>query len=247
MSLNTAKFIIDFFRSIRSKKTVFVSIGFLLFALESTMVRAGSIRFIGQKKKLNISVLENISSSSNLWAKKNNFSLLVKDEKKKNLNALKIKNRFCDKQDVKALVEKMLLDLPGYANRATQRARRLQRDSEVYSYILLAGKPEFKPLPLNSEEYVQKKENSRDSEEKVEQVFFTTLERQYMQGKAVELQHFHWMLLTKSPTGWRMVMMFSQIGSFPQDEVATPPRDSSNGVIAQGVKTWLRDCRAGIS
>ena len=41
-------------------------------------------------------------------------------------------------------------DLPSYANRASQRARRLQRKTDVYSYMSVAGKPDFTPLPLNS-------------------------------------------------------------------------------------------------
>lgn len=61
----------------------------------------------------------------------------------------------------------------------------------------------------------------------------------------MELQQFHWLFLTKADTGWWMVMMFSQTGSDRKQELSTPPQDSSNGVVAQGIKTWLRDCRTG--
>jgi hypothetical protein len=71
------------------------------------------------------------------------------------------------------------------------------------------------------------------------------LERQYIGKKAIELQEFHWLLLTKTTTGWRLVMMFSQIGSYSKEQPISPPRDSSNGTVAQGVNTWLRDCEAG--
>jgi hypothetical protein len=108
--------------------------------------------------------------------------------------------------------------------------------------MLVAGRPEFTPLPLNLEEYSAA---SKSSASGVEQVFFTTLERQYIGNKAVELQEFHWLLLTKTQIGWRLVMMFSQIGSYPAQQPISPPRDSSNGTVAQGVKTWLRDCQAG--
>jgi hypothetical protein len=144
----------------------------------------------------------------------------------------------CSTQSLENLTSQLLQDLPSYANRATQRARRRSRSSDVYSYMLVAGRPEFAPLPLNLD-----KSTSNTTE--VEQVFFTTLERQYIAGKAVESQQFHWLLLTKSNTGWRFVMMFTQIGSYPQKQVVSPPRDSSNGVVAQAIKTWLRDCRAG--
>lgn len=66
-----------------------------------------------------------------------------------------------------------------------------------------------------------------------------------MGKKAVEFQEFHWLLLTKTKSGWRLVMMFTQTGAYPKQQPPLPPRDSSNGAIAQGVKAWLRDCQAG--
>ena len=149
----------------------------------------------------------------------------------------------CSEQNLETLTTQLLQDLPSYTNRASQRARRLRRSSDVYSYMLVAGKPEFTPLPLNLEEYSA--DTPKSSASGVEQVFFTTLERQYIGKKAVELQEFHWLLLTKTKTGWQIVMMFSQIGSYSGEQPVSPPRDSSNGTVAQGVKTWLRDCQAG--
>lgn len=150
--------------------------------------------------------------------------------------SLNQKETLCSQTSLEKLTTQLLRDLPGYANRASQRARRRNRSSDIYSYMLVAGKPEFAPLPLNIDE--------RQNTTVVEQVFFTTLERQYISGKAVESQQFHRLLLTKSLTGWRLVMMFTQEGNYPQQQVVSPPRDSSNGVVAQAVKTWLRDCRA---
>ncbi|BBD67796.1 hypothetical protein NIES4072_49060 [Nostoc commune NIES-4072] len=149
----------------------------------------------------------------------------------------------CSEQNLETLTIQLLQDLPSYTNRASQRARRLSRSSDVYSYMLVAGRPEFTPLPLNLEEYSA--DASKSSASGVEQVFFTTLERQYIGKKAVELQEFHWLLLTKTKIGWRLVMMFSQIGSYSGQQPVSPPRDSSKGTVAQGVKTWLRDCQAG--
>jgi hypothetical protein len=51
--------------------------------------------------------------------------------------------------------------------------------------------------------------------------------------------------LTQTATGWRLAMMFSRIGSYPAKNPPSPPRDSSNGVVGQAVRAWLRDCRAG--
>ncbi|WP_223265231.1 hypothetical protein [Nostoc sp. 'Peltigera membranacea cyanobiont' 210A] len=149
----------------------------------------------------------------------------------------------CSQQNLETLTIQLLQKLPSYTNRATQRARRLSRSSQVYSYMLVAGKPEFTPLPLNLEEYSA--DASKSAASGVEQVFFTTLERQYIDKKVVELQEFHWLLLTKTKSGWQLVMMFSQAGSHSQQQPLSPPRDSSNGTVAQGVKAWLRDCEAG--
>lgn len=145
----------------------------------------------------------------------------------------------CANQDLEKLTNKMLRDLPAYFNRATQRARRLDRSVEVYSYMLVAGKPDFQPLPLRSWGDV-----ATDGGGGVKQVFFTTLERQYLKGKAVQLQGFHWLFLTKTQSGWRVAMLYSQIGGYPKRKPPTPPRESSNSAVGQGIKTWLRDCRA---
>ncbi|MCX7594434.1 MAG: hypothetical protein N2235_11850 [Fischerella sp.] len=149
----------------------------------------------------------------------------------------------CLEQDIETLTTQLLRDLPSYANRIIQRARRLRRSTDVYSYVLVAGRPEFTPLPLNPSEDTDAE--SKNASKDVEQVFFTTLERQYVGEKAVELQQFHWLFLTKAKSGWWMVTMFSQTGSYPKNNPPTPPRDSSNGVVAQGIRMWLRDCRAG--
>ena len=148
----------------------------------------------------------------------------------------------CSEQNLETFTIQLLEDLPSYTNRVSQRARRLSRSSDVYSYMLVAGRPEFTPLPLNLEEYST---DAKTAASGVEQVFFTTLERQYIGKKAVELQEFHWLLLTKTKTGWHLVMMFSQIGSHSAQQPLSPPRDSSNGTVAQAVNTWLRDCEAG--
>ncbi|QLE59559.1 hypothetical protein FD725_27230 [Nostoc sp. TCL26-01] len=149
----------------------------------------------------------------------------------------------CPEQNLELLTTRLLRDLPSYSNRASQRARRLRRSSDIYSYMLVAGKPEFQPLPLNLDSSEIERQKSAGSE--VQQVFFTTLARQYLDGKVLELQEFHWLLLTKTQRGWDLVMMFTQTGAYPQKQPPSPPRDSSNGIVAQGIKTWLRDCQTG--
>ncbi len=145
--------------------------------------------------------------------------------------------------DVETLTSQLIRDLPSYANRVIQRSRRLNRTVDSFSYVLVAGKPEFAPLSLGPGQY-----SSAASVADVEppkQVFITTLERQYLGGKAIESQHYHWLFLTQTPGGWRLALMFSRIGSSSPGRSPTPPRESSKGVIGQAVTIWLRDCRAG--
>ena len=164
----------------------------------------------------------------------------IKEREKTNSSR---ESSICVQADIETLMTELLRDLPGYANRASQRARRSGRTTQTYSYMLMAGKPEFTPLPTNPVEDIEN--ISKNSQEKdVRQVFFTTLERQYIKGKPIQSQQFHWLFLTKAEDGWQMVMMFTQTGSYPKSKPPTPPRDSSNGVVGQAIQTWLRDCRA---
>lgn len=143
-------------------------------------------------------------------------------------------------QDIKMLTDQLLRDLPGYANRASQRARRLRRSTDVYTYVLVAGHPEFEPLSTAAGVYSP---NPQMKAEDVRQVFFTTLERQYLGDRAVELEGFHWAFFTKTEAGWRLATMFTRIGD-RAGKTPSPPEESSDGIIAQGIKTWLRDCQA---
>ncbi len=151
------------------------------------------------------------------------------------------KSSNCQEQDVETLTTQLLRDLPSYANRISQRSRRRNRTVDIYSYVLLAGRPEFAPLTLGPGEYTPA--DPASFVEPPQQIFITTLERQYIDGKPVELQEYHWLFLTKTDSGWRLAMMFSRTGPYLGGQPPTPPRDSSNGVIAQAISTWLRDCR----
>ncbi|MCP2731338.1 hypothetical protein [Limnofasciculus baicalensis] len=145
--------------------------------------------------------------------------------------------------DITTLTSLLLRDLPSYGNRIIQRARRLNRSVDEFSYIIIAGRPEFEPLPLNLGQ--SNVTASITDPNPPQQVFFTTLERQYTGGKAIEFQTFHWLFLTHTESGWRLAMMFTRLGSTSGGNPPTPPRESSNSIIGQGVTIWLRDCRAG--
>lgn len=145
--------------------------------------------------------------------------------------------------ELEQLMPLLLNDLPSYANRVSQRAYTDYRNSEVPGYVLLAGRPEYEPLPLPTGEYSSAIDPAESNPE-VLQVFFTTLERQYLSGGAFQLQHYHWLFLTRTENGWRFVLMLSSVGDATADQPPTPPRDSSQGVIAQAIRLWLRDCEA---
>lgn len=144
---------------------------------------------------------------------------------------------FCP-TDLEILTNQLLIDLPNYANRVIQRSRRLDREIDLYSTVIVAGKPEFEPLELFNFEYTP------FSTEQPEQVFFTTLERSYEKYPIVETQTYHWLFLTRTIQGWQMVMMYSQTGSNSTNSPISPPWESSNSAIGQGVDIWLRDCNA---
>ncbi|MGJ3254654.1 MAG: hypothetical protein ACFE0J_26505 [Elainellaceae cyanobacterium] len=144
--------------------------------------------------------------------------------------------------DLETLTQLMLRDLPGYANRVSQRARDRDRIVDLYTFVILAAQPEFMPLTLGPGSY---NPAPSDSPSALQQVFFTTLEREYVGDNTELLQHFHWLFLGKTERGWWFGLMASRIGGYPDNQPQSPPRDSSQGVIAQAIRLWLRDCRAG--
>lgn len=141
--------------------------------------------------------------------------------------------------DLETLTDLLLEDLPSYANRVVQRARKLDRTPYLSTYVIVAGRPEFKPLPLNGRQY---KPVLPDTSK---QVFFTTLERRYNRNHVVEAQNYHWLFLTQTQDGWRLVLIYTQFGSPSDKKPPTPPQETSNGIIGQAIRLWLRDCRAG--
>ncbi|MBC6474990.1 MAG: hypothetical protein GDA48_21110 [Hormoscilla sp. GM102CHS1] len=137
--------------------------------------------------------------------------------------------------ELEPLMDKMLADLPGYANRVMQRNRN-GGDSFRASNVILAGRAEFEPLPLGP---------GKPIPEDPRQVFITTLERTYSRDdRVLEIQHFHWLFLTKTQDGWHLALMFSSIDGARDGRPPSLPRENSQGAIAQAIRNWLRDCRA---
>jgi hypothetical protein len=167
---------------------------------------------------------------------------------------------------IEAMMPLLLRDLPAYVNRVNQRSRdRSPHQAQTApspaggspaisraNYAILASQPEFTPLPVASNEYTS------PEDKKLRQVFFTVLERQYSgtpsnpqnvspsAPSVSEFQHYHWLFWAETAQGWHLVFLFSRLGPFPASSgPPTPPRDTTQGVTAEAIRLWLRDCRAG--
>lgn len=130
-------------------------------------------------------------------------------------------------------------DLPDYTNRAIQRRRKLS--DPLFSKIITVGTPEFQPIELVSHEYPPQFPQSAP-----QQVFLTTLERQYTGNRSTDIQQFHWLFMAQTRVGWRLVNIYSRTGGERGTSAPmTPPIESSKTLIGEGVRTWLNDCYLG--
>ena len=133
-------------------------------------------------------------------------------------------------QAFEPFMTEMLAELPAYANRVNTRA------SNQQNYVVFAGRADFEALPLHQASFPQ------SSAADVRQVFFSTLLKRFSQNKIVHQQEHHWLLMAPSDRGWEFVQMYSILASYPSQNLATPPRDSSEGSIATAIKDWLKTC-----
>lgn len=137
------------------------------------------------------------------------------------------------------LTNLLIRDLPSYTNRLIQQRRK--RTDPVYSSLLAVSAPNFKPLAISSHEY-----SPEFPQAAPQQVFITTLERQYTGVKSAELQQFHWLFMSQTRLGWRLVSIYSSIGGSPRGNTpVSPPSESSNTVIGAAIRIWLNDCYVG--
>ncbi|MEG4582760.1 hypothetical protein QUA71_24565 [Microcoleus sp. MON1_C5] len=139
--------------------------------------------------------------------------------------------------DLETLVDRLLQDLPSYANRVIVRSHFSSNKNTPSGYalpqIILAGRPEFEPLPLNFEDALP---------ENASQVFITTLERQYRGGQRAEIQQYHWLFLTKTENGWELAKIVSRFGTAA--DIRPLLGQDSESEIAEAIRLWLRDCNA---
>lgn len=146
--------------------------------------------------------------------------------------------------DLPVLATELLNDLPSYANRVASRSLNLTHLSAPTSTVLVASRPDLNPIDLAE----LAPNGIAQSDAALHQVFFTTLERQFRPDRTVSLHHYHWLFLAQGPEGWYMAMLYSSLGAVPtvgSGRPPTPPQESSDGIVGQAVRLWLRDCRAG--
>ena len=146
-------------------------------------------------------------------------------------------------EEVESLTEMLLRDLPSYTNRVIQRSFSQYRSADRPGTVIVAGQPDFDPLSTGPGIYQPLP--AEDPENGLHQVFFTTLERQYLDNQIIDFQNFHWAFLTESEGGWRLALLFSSQGPYLREGPPSPPEDASQGATAQAIQLWLRDCRAG--
>lgn len=139
--------------------------------------------------------------------------------------------------DLETLTTQLLEDLPNYTNRANVRL------GISNNYVIVASRPEFKPLPLGAGQRAAVIENPVKRDDPY-QIFFTTLERSYQGNRSVQLQLYHWLFLTRTDSGWRFAVLYSMVGPYPAGYPPSPPEERSDGSIAGAIQTWLRDCRS---
>jgi hypothetical protein len=138
---------------------------------------------------------------------------------------------------IEPLAKLLVRDLPSYANRvALKNGTRFQVPG--MSQVIIASQPNLEPLELPGTQQV--------SDPNLHQLFITTLERQTFNQKTNKFQQYHWLFLVQTREGWKLSQSFSRISPYPLVSRITPPRESSQGITAQAIKTWLRDCQAGV-
>jgi len=135
--------------------------------------------------------------------------------------------------EITPLAQAFLEDFPSYYNRTLIRSR-IPGESASSTRVVLASEPDI----LSADDLAD------FSGTAIEGFFFTTLERSYREGQLVQQQGFHQIFLTRDVVGWLVVMTRSGYGDYPSGDRMTPPRASGSGLLAQTLRTWLRDCES---
>ena len=151
------------------------------------------------------------------------------------------------------LVPFILRDIPSYANRVSTRAQVWDRSFNPRGVVIAAAQAsEDEQIGRDLPNWLGDLQLTEDAiaTHQLIPLFFTTLERQYVNDRAVRIQHYHWAFLSHTPhegrpNQWHLALLFSRIGDYPADQPVSPPRESSQGSIGRALHLWLRDCNAG--
>ena len=136
------------------------------------------------------------------------------------------------------MMPQLLADLPSYSNRVIQRARKLDRQEDTFNYVIETGLPDFRPLPLKQQQF------TAEAVDTTEQIFFTTLDKQYIDDATVYFENHHWLFVTPASQGWAMVHLFSIVDRPAPGAIIVPPRNTTNGSVGKAIQLWLRDYNA---
>ncbi|AUC59805.1 hypothetical protein AA637_01000 [Cyanobacterium sp. HL-69] len=141
--------------------------------------------------------------------------------------------------DINHLGDKLVNEIGDYGNRIIQKTRRGGANSPIMPiYIVTVGQVEFEELPLSEKSY------GANNSSHIEQIFFTTRERQYLSDTRLEeTNNYHWLLLTSTDRGWDMVMLLTRFGEVGDNGLVSPIVDTTSGVVGEAVRLWLRDCQ----
>ncbi|MGF1513367.1 MAG: hypothetical protein ACFB5Z_06695 [Elainellaceae cyanobacterium] len=144
--------------------------------------------------------------------------------------------------DFEQMTQAMLQDLPDYANRVLARSRTTPA-ADVQTHIALSGPATYaEAIPGPRWDGPT---SSKLAENGLQQVFFTTLERQYVGETLTSLQHYHWALIARTARGWQLAGLFSRLAGYPADQPSSPFLETTYGDVGQAIDLWLRDCEAG--
>mgnify|MGYP001801407741 CR=1 FL=1 len=92
-------------------------------------------------------------------------------------------------RDFETLTNLLVRDIPSYTNRILQSSVADIPDSYRPAYVVTASLPERTPLDITDQVYT----TDTDSYPQLQQLFFTTLERQYTDLEVTAINHFHWL------------------------------------------------------
>jgi hypothetical protein len=129
----------------------------------------------------------------------------------------------------------LLKDLPDYINREYLRRRNPENDNNT-NLVLTVGNPDFRPIELSSQEY-----RSIYPQQTPQQLFITTLERQSVNGRTMDLQLFHWVFLQRHQNKWHLISVYTR-KEISQKVLVSPPEDATKTAIAFAIDRWLSDC-----